>query len=133
MWLCCILGSGACFFNLFFETDDVETCDCVNPTWPVIGGKWNEKETMSIDPRPILPKEIDIESFDKRHGYSTGEEWKVPDVWSASRLNSWIDCGRKGWLSQALFAGADDMPDEELDSRTRGVLIHEVFEGMVEN
>ncbi|MDP6856226.1 MAG: PD-(D/E)XK nuclease family protein [Candidatus Thalassarchaeaceae archaeon] len=104
-----------------------------NPTWPVIGGKWNEKETMSIDPRPILPKEIDIESFDKRHGYSTGEEWKVPDVWSASRLNSWIDCGRKGWLSQALFAGADDMPDEELDSRTRGVLIHEVFEGMVEN
>ena len=104
-----------------------------NPTWPVIGGFWNEKETLSIDPRPIFPKPIDLESIDSRHGFSSGEDWVVPEVWSPSRLNSWIGCGRRGWLSQALFANADDIPDEELDVRTRGVLIHEVSEGMIED
>ena len=103
-----------------------------NPTWPVIGGIWNEKETLSIDPRPIFPEEINIAAVDNRHGHSSTNEWKVPDVWSPSRIQSWIECGRKGWLRQALFAQSDDIPDEELDSRTRGVLIHEVTEGMIE-
>lgn len=103
-----------------------------NPSWPVIGGIWKEKETMSIDPRPLFPAEIQIAAVDNRHGHSSGDEWKVPDVWSPSRIQSWIECGRKGWLNQALYASSDDIPDEELDSRTRGVLIHEVTEGMIE-
>ena len=103
-----------------------------NSSWPVIGGIWKEKETMSIDPRPLFPSEIEIEAVDYRHGHSPGNEWKVPDVWSPSRIQSWIECGRKGWLSQALHAGSDEIPDEELDTRTRGVLIHEVTEGMIE-
>ena len=103
-----------------------------NPSWPVIGGLWNEKETMSIDPRPLFPSEIKIKAVDFRHGHSEGNEWKVPDVWSPSRIQSWIECGRKGWLRQALYADSDDIPDEELDKRTRGVLIHEVTEGMIE-
>ena len=35
-----------------------------NPSWPVIGGLWNEKETMSIDPRPLFPSEIEIKAVD---------------------------------------------------------------------
>ena len=106
-----------------------------NPEWPVLGGvsSTGASSSVSIDPRPISPDLIDIESMDHRMGGTLELEWSTSKIWSPSRLRVWLQCARRGWLSKALDASADDLPDDELDNRVRGILIHEVYEGMIED
>lgn len=111
------------------------TLPVMNPEWPVLGGSSStgESSSVSIDPRPISPDTIEVDSMDYRMGGTKNLQWPVPRVWSPSRLRVWLQCARRGWLSKALDASADDLPDDELDNRVRGILIHEVYEGMIED
>ena len=111
------------------------TLPVVNPEWPVLGGSSSTgaSSSVSIDPRPISPDLIDVESMDHRMGGTLELEWPTSKIWSPSRLRVWLQCARRGWLSKALDASADDLPDDELDNRVRGILIHEVYEGMIED
>ena len=110
------------------------TLPVMNPEWPVLGGpsSTGESSSVSIDPRPISPASIQVDSMDHRMGKTAELKWSVPKVWSPSRLRVWLQCARRGWLSKALDASADDLPDDELDNRVRGNLVHEVYEGLIE-
>ena len=95
------------------------TLPVANVEWPVLGGpsSTGENSSVSIDPRPISPASIQLDSMDERMGRTTELEWSVPKIWSPSRLKVWLQCARRGWLSKAVNASLDELPDDELDNR----------------
>lgn len=94
-------------------------------TWPALTGRPSPRSIIpAIDARPLLPKSVAIDSYDTQHGEDSKLKLKS-QVWSASRLKSWLDCPRKGWLERHLRAGKDDDLREGLDARTRGTLYHD--------
>lgn len=97
-----------------------------HPFWPTIGLKSPKKNAMSVDPRPLSPDPTGIEDHDLRHGFSSGPR-AVTEVWSPSRLTMWLSCPRKGWLSTRLRAEEEDAEDDDVDARTRGQVIHDVW------
>ena len=55
-------------------------------------------------------------------GYSTPIE---VDVWSPSRIQSWLECPRLAWMKNHLQAQAQESQSEDLDHRTRGTILHD--------
>ncbi len=101
-----------------------------NNRWPVVGGTYNGKTTPSIDPRPLSPLATGAQVSDSRHGHSGESPQKIP-VWSPTRLQSWLQCPRKGWLSKELGADRQELQDENIDSRTFGELLHNVHHDII--
>ncbi len=105
-----------------------------NSRWPVIGGrvpKFKQK-TPTIDPRPLSPIATGLDATDSRHGYSGGANQEVK-IWSPTRLQSWLDCPRKGWLSYGLRTDQTELISEDIDSRTHGTLMHEIHHAIIAN
>lgn len=105
-----------------------------NSRWPVIGGrvpKYTGK-TPTIDPRPISPIATEVDAIDSRHGYSAGAEQETK-VWSPSRLQTWLECPRKGWLSDGLRTNELEQTSEDIDPRTHGQLLHEIHHEIIAN
>jgi len=98
----------------------------LHPSWPTIGLKVGSSKAMTIDPRPLMPNPTGIKDHDLRHGFTGGPSRKTK-IWSPSRLSQWLSCPRKGWLSTRLHAEGEDDEDDDVDVRTRGLLIHEVW------
>ncbi len=98
----------------------------LHSTWPTIGLKVGSSKAMSIDPRPLMPNATGINDHDLRHGFTGGPSRKTK-IWSPSRLSQWLSCPRKGWLLTRLHAEGEDDEDDDVDVRTRGLLIHEVW------
>ena len=99
----------------------------LSDSWPTIGLKIPPRSrALTIDPRPLTPNSSSLEDHDRRHGFLDGPS-RVTKVWSPSRLTQWLSCPRKGWLSTRLKAEGEDEEDDDVDARTRGLLIHEVW------
>ncbi|HIA40030.1 MAG TPA: hypothetical protein EYN88_04010, partial [Candidatus Poseidoniales archaeon] len=93
--------------------------------WPALTGRPGPRTIIPcVDPRPLKPYSLKIPNYDKRHG-EDGDLTLKPQIWSASRLNTWMECPRKGWLERHLRATADEELREDLDARTRGTLYHD--------
>ncbi len=98
------------------------------PDWPPIGGRLTEGgQTMTIDPRPLRPHDTGLAVLDERNGASQRPTGDDPP-WSPSGLRKWQECPRQGWLDRRLKATDDETLKENLDARTRGTLIHDVYE-----
>ncbi|MBK70763.1 MAG: hypothetical protein CMB53_05165 [Euryarchaeota archaeon] len=101
------------------DTDDLSartTSPRSADIWPVF---------PPIDPRPLSPKATGSRVFDARHGHLEGPRQEVR-IWSASRLQEWAKCPRRGWLSSGLRAREDEKQSEDLDQRVHGDLMHEI-------
>ena len=93
--------------------------------WPALTGRPGPRTIIpGIDPRPLNPKPLKLQNYDQRHGHD-GDMKLKPQIWSASRLNTWLECPRKGWLERHLRATVDEQLREDLDARTRGTLYHD--------
>ena len=94
--------------------------------WPLVGAiTQSGKKTPTIDPRPLRLAPSGSTASDARHGHIEGPEQDV-SVWSASRLQEWTRCPRRGWLASGLRAREDEKQSEDLDQRTHGDLMHDI-------
>jgi len=94
--------------------------------WPLVGATtYNGKKTPTIDPRPLVLAPSGSVTLDSRQGHYEGPEQNVR-MWSASRLQEWARCPRRGWLSSGLRAREDEKQSEDLDQRTHGDLMHDI-------
>jgi len=101
-------------------------------TWPVIGRRHNTtNSTPSIDPRPLEPKPLGITFLDQRSGHSDFIRIKKDKIWSASKLNKWIQCPRRGWLESELYLSKEELINEDLDIRIRGITLHDSFAELI--
>ncbi len=94
-------------------------------TWPNLGVRVNGNITSpSIDPRP-LPMQNDLASTIQSVMGNTGEKM-APKRWSPYRLQSWLKCPRQAWLTDFLKLSTAEVQDEDIDNRTRGLLMHDI-------
>ncbi len=93
--------------------------------WPLLTGRTGPRTIIpAIDPRPLRPTNVGNATYDSMNGNDKSLE--IQDiVWSPSRLKSWLDCPRKGWLEKHLRASSDEDMREDLDARTRGTMYHD--------
>ena len=93
-------------------------------TWPHLGVKGGKSNSPAIDPRPLPPFQSGSEIFQS----VTGKTSQTIDrkYWSASRIQSWLRCPRGAWLEKHLLANQVEESSEDIDSRTRGLLIHDI-------
>jgi len=95
--------------------------------YPHLGIKGGGKSISPyIDPRPLPPafeSQPEIEHFS-----GTIEASLERDRWSPSRLQTWIECPRKGWAKQ--FLNVEDAPselEEDINAIMRGDMVHEIL------
>ena len=98
--------------------------------WPHLGMKGSRSNGPAIDPRPLpmfQSKSKALQSITGATGQKIGRK-----VWSASRIQSWQSCPRQAWLSKHLGASQLEQPTEDIDNRTRGLLIHDIEAAILE-
>jgi hypothetical protein len=95
--------------------------------YPHLGLKGGGKSISPyIDPRPLPPAveaQPEIEHFSGIIESSLEREH-----WSPSRLQTWIECPRKGWAKQ--FLNVEDAPselEEDINAIMRGDMVHEIL------
>ena len=94
-------------------------------TWPNLGVRINGNITSpAIDPRP-LPMQHDLGGTIQSVMGHTGEII-APKRWSPYRLQSWLKCPRQAWLVDFLKLSTVETQDEDIDNRTRGLLMHDI-------
>jgi len=99
--------------------------------WPALTGRPGPRTIIPcVDPRPLKPKSLKLPNYDQRHG-EDGDLTLKPQVWSASRINTWLECPRKGWFERHLRASVDEELREDLDARTRGTLYHDSLSHLI--
>ena len=90
--------------------------------WPNLGMKGSRGNGPAIDPRPLPPYNMKSETLNSVMGFSS--PIKV-DIWSPSRIQSWLECPRLAWMKNHLKAQAQESQSEDLDHRTRGTILHD--------
>jgi len=98
--------------------------------WPHLGKMTKRGIGVGIDPRPIQANPLGETIIDGRMGRAK-KQLSMPKVWSASRLQQWLDCPRRAWFSNHLGAGTRDSVEEDLASSIRGDLIHLSEEALI--
>ncbi len=93
-----------------------------NGRWPVIGARNTGFLSATVDPRPIQGWKTDIQQRESRQGH-TGIRMNRKK-WSPHRLNNWLECPRKGWLTDKQNLSEDERTNQDLDSRTYGNILH---------
>ena len=94
-------------------------------SWPHLGKKGSRSNSPAIDPRPLPPFDSGSEVFQSVIG-KTSQNLNQK-FWSASRIQSWLRCPRGAWLEKHLLANQPEDSSEDIDSRTRGLLVHEIL------
>ena len=69
--------------------------------------------------------------LDIRSGHTNQFKLNGREIWSASRLNKWIQCPRKGWLESELYLSKDETMNGDLDVRIRGKTLHDSFAELI--
>lgn len=82
-----------------------------------------------LDPRPLAPLQTDVAELDARLGRAGPLD--LPGTWSASRLDTWLACPRRGWLEHRLRAATAEPLSEDLDARTLGALLHTTWQDVL--
>lgn len=95
-----------------------------NQRWPVVEAGKPSSKTATIDPRPIIPWRSNIDEHDQRQGHS--DIIIRRKTWSPSRLKAWLDCPRRGWLTERLSISEDERTSQDLDARVYGNILHAV-------
>ena len=98
--------------------------------WPHLGKMTKRGIGVGIDPRPIRANPLGESTIDERTG-RTKKQFVIPQVWSASKLQQWLDCPRRAWFANHLGAGTRDRVEEDLASSIRGDLIHLSEEALI--
>ena len=94
------------------------------PQWPHLGHRPAGTVSLSVDPRPLPPYSMQELTLSHRFG-GMGVPYHR-DVWSPSRIETWLKCPRQAWVKQILLAGEDEGAEaEDVDMRTRGQVIHQ--------
>ena len=93
--------------------------------WPNLGHRINgNRISPAIDPRP-LPIQHDLPiSLQAVMGNSTVE--LLPKRWSPYRLQAWLKCPRQAWLTNILQITPMEVQNQDIDNRTRGLLMHDI-------
>ena len=94
-------------------------------SWPHLGKKGSRSNSPAIDPRPLPPFDSGSIAFQSVTGQTSQN--LNQKYWSASRIQSWLRCPRGAWLEKHLLANQPEDSTEDIDSRTRGLLVHEVL------
>jgi len=102
---------------------EMVTTDSKN--WPHLGKKGSRSNSPAIDPRPLPPFDSGSTTFQSVIGQTS--QILNQQYWSASRIQSWLRCPRGAWLEKHLVANQPEDSTEDIDSRTRGLLVHEVL------
>ena len=92
--------------------------------WPHLGMKGSRSNGPAIDPRPLPMFQSGSKNFQSITGDTNHRIGRK--IWSASRIQTWLSCPRQAWLSKHLGASQLEQPTEDIDSRTRGLLIHDI-------
>ena len=92
--------------------------------WPHLGVKGAKSNSPAIDPRPLPIFQSGSEIFQSVTGKTSQKIDR--NYWSASRIQSWLRCPRGAWLEKHLLASQIEQSSEDIDSRTRGLLIHDI-------
>jgi hypothetical protein len=98
--------------------------------WPHLGIKGSKSNGPAIDPRPLPIFQSKSKSFQSITGTTNRQIGRK--VWSASRIQSWLSCPRQAWLFKHLGASQLEQPTEDIDNRTRGLLIHDIEAAILE-
>lgn len=98
--------------------------------WPHLGKKGSRSNGPAIDPRPLPIFQSKSKSFQSVTGSTSRQIGRK--VWSASRIQSWLSCPRQAWLFKHLGASQLEQPTEDIDNRTRGLLIHDIEAAILE-
>ena len=97
----------------------------MKPIWPNLGYRINGNTlSPSIDPRPLPLQEQLPDSLRDIMGDSKTD--LQSKVWSANRLQAWLKCPRQAWMKNYLQLTTFETQNEDIDNRTRGLLIHDV-------
>ena len=91
-------------------------------TWPHLGMKGSRSNGPAIDPRPLPAHDMQSDILNSVMGFSSPIE---VDVWSPSRIQSWLECPRLAWMKNHLKVQARESQSEDLDNRTRGTMLHD--------
>ena len=97
----------------------------MKPIWPNLGYRINGNTlSPSVDPRPLPLQEQLPDSLRDIMGDSKTDLHSK--VWSANRLQAWLKCPRQAWMKNYLQLTTFETQNEDIDNRTRGLLIHDV-------
>ena len=92
--------------------------------WPHLGHRGKRSVSLTVDPRPLPP--YSSSSLSIAHRFGQIEGGYVREVWSPSRLETWLKCPRLGWAKHVLEADDDpSAPSEDVEARVRGQVVHE--------
>ena len=93
--------------------------------WPNLGHRVNGNTVSpSIDPRPLPLLETLPDSIRSVTG-DTQLDLR-PEVWSSYRLQTWLKCPRQAWLTNYLKLIPSEVQTQDIDNRTRGLLMHDI-------
>ena len=90
--------------------------------WPHLGMKGSRGAGPAIDPRPLPAYDTQSETLNSVMGFSSPIE---VEVWSPSRIQSWLECPRLSWMKNHLKVQPRESQSEDLDNRTRGTILHD--------
>lgn len=90
--------------------------------WPHLGMKGSRGIGPAIDPRPLPKPDMKSDILNSVMGVSSPIE---VEVWSPSRIQSWLECPRLAWMKNHLKVEARESQSEDLDNRTRGTMLHD--------
>ena len=93
--------------------------------WPNLGVKVNGNTiSPAIDPRPLpLQYGLPTKLLDVMGNSQTN---LVPTHWSPYRLQAWLKCPRQAWLTNQLKLTTHESQNQDVDNRTRGLLMHDI-------
>ena len=108
--------------NLRPKKSQVSLGSSQDEEWPHLGMKGSRGIGPAIDPRPLPPHDMQSDILNSVMGFSLPIE---VEVWSPSRIQSWLECPRLAWMKNHLKVQARESQSEDLDNRTRGTMLHD--------
>ena len=95
------------------------------PKWPNLGHRINGLTiSPAIDPRP-LPLQVDLPTT-LQAIMGKSDMKLLPKRWSPYRLQAWLKCPRQAWLTNYLQITTTEVQNQDIDNRTRGLLMHDI-------
>lgn len=108
--------------NVRPSKSQVSVGDSQSEAWPHLGMKGSRGNGPAIDPRPLPAHNMQSEILNSVMGFSSPVE---VEIWSPSRIQSWLECPRLAWMKNHLKIQARESQSEDLDQRTRGTMLHD--------
>ncbi len=104
--------------------------------WPHLGKRTSAKGkppkfTLPIDFRPLIPISTGLKGLDSFTGRSEIKLTNMPEVWSQSKLQKWLNCPRQAFYDGHMYLGQPEKLEEDIANVTRGNIIHLIEEALL--